>query len=302
MKKLFLYLVVISSLVSCDDGDIIVTTFDFDEVTLQNCGGAGGYLFYKINDASTESLSLRLGTTDQLFTESSVENFVLDESTNFVNYRVFNAEVSSAYFCNQVPPTSPTIVDEYLATSGTATLTTATLLEDNDNVPFVDSDDDLAEGFGDLDNDLILNYYDEDDDGDNVPTINELDTENADGDNDPLTNPKDTDGDGTPDYLDTDDDGDGVPTIDEANGTLDPLNYSTDPSGLPNFLNKSISEAVQVESYYEHTYTFESNISLLLENIVLNNGTETITRESLSMGDIDTILSGSFEVIPPFNN
>lgn len=301
MKKTLLSLLAFTMLISCDDGDVIITTFDFDEVTLENCGGPGGYLFFKINEAATESLSLRLGTSDQLFTMSSIETFALNESTNFVTYRLYSDEVGSNYFCNQVPPTTPTIVDEYIATSGSAILTTATLLDDVDNVPFVDSDDDLAEGFGDLDGDLLLNYYDEDDDGDNVPTINELDTENADGDGDPLTNPKDTDDDGIPDYLDPDDDGDLIPTIDEANGTLDPLNYSTDPSGIPNFLNPKISEAVAVTSYYEHSYAFESNISLLLENVVLSNGVETITRESLFLGDIDAILSGLFEVFPPFN-
>ena len=45
-----------------------------------------------------------------------------------------------------------------------------------------------------------LDYKDSDDDGDNVPTLNEKPDPNDDGD---LSDAQDTDGDGIPDYLDT---------------------------------------------------------------------------------------------------
>ena len=64
----------------------------------------------------------------------------------------------------------------------------------------------------DTDQDGIPDYFDTDDDGDGIPTIEEGADMNQDG------NPLDAidfDGDGVPNYLDSDDDNDGVPTIEE---------------------------------------------------------------------------------------
>ncbi|WP_272862629.1 hypothetical protein [Aureisphaera galaxeae] len=277
---------------SCNDGDVIVTSFDFDDSTLQDCGEAGGYVFFKINSGSTETISLRLGTSDQLFLESGTRTFTLDASTNFVNYRIFNSTVTNTYFCNEVPPSDPSISIEYFGNAGTASLTTVTGLDDDDSIVFVASEDNMEEGTGDLDNDGIPNFYDNDDDGDNVPTASEIG-----GDPD---NPRDTDGDGTPDYLDIDDDGDGVLTRYEANGTLDPLSYSTDTSGVPNYLNDNISDSVVVDQFREHSYNFNSNMTLLINNLILVNGDEQITFETFDMGNIDDILTGIITVTPDF--
>ncbi len=276
----------------CNDGDIIVTSFDFDDSTLENCGEAGGYVFFKINTGGTETISLRLGTSDQLFTESGTRTFTLDDTNNFVNYRIFNGQVTSSYFCNEVPPSTPGISIEYLGNAGTAVLTTVTGLDDEDSIVFVASEVETDEGTGDLDGDGIPNFYDFDDDGDNVPTSSEIG-------GDP-ENPRDTDGDGTPDYLDTDDDNDGVLTRYEANGTLDPLSYSTDTSGTPNFLNADIAKSVVIDAFREHSYAFSSDITLLLQNLILVSGDEQITFETFDMGNIDDILTGTVTVTPEF--
>ncbi len=291
--KLFFWAILSTIFIwSCNDGDIIVTSFDFDDSTLQNCGEAGGYVFFKINTGNTETISLRLGTSDQLFVESGTRTFNLDATNNFVNYRIFNGDVSSSYFCNEVPPSTPGISIEYFGNSGTAVLTTVTGLDDDDSIPFVDSEDPDTEGTGDKDEDGIPNFYDDDDDGDNVPTVSEIG-----GDPD---NPRDTDGDGKYDYLDDDDDGDGVLTRYEANGTLDPLSYSTDTSGTPNYLNAAISESVPIDEFREHSYNFSSDITLLLQNLTLINGDEQIIEETFDMGNIDEILTGTVTVTPNF--
>ncbi|NND89099.1 MAG: hypothetical protein HKM28_07635, partial [Flavobacteriaceae bacterium] len=67
MKNICLTLLSLLFLCSCDDGDVIVTTFDFEEATLQTCGGTGSYVFFKINPESAESLSLSISTNDTLF-------------------------------------------------------------------------------------------------------------------------------------------------------------------------------------------------------------------------------------------
>lgn len=297
MKKL-LFIVLLPVLIGCNDGDIIVTSFDFSETELQACSGSSAYLFFKINSGNTESISLRISVTDEQFTTNNVLVVALNTTNNFANYRVYNGTVTNSYFCNEVPPTDPAVTIEYLANSGTATLTTTSDFDDNDVLPFIEDDDPMVEGTGDLDQDGLANYYDFDDDGDNVPTRDELDTENADGDNDPLTNPLDTDNDGIPNHLDTDDDGDGVLTRYEANGTLDPTQIE---SGIgPDYLNPAVANETIIDEFREHNYDFVSKIDLVLNNLVLINGEEQITRETLDMGEIDPILSGNTLITPEF--
>ena len=298
MKRLLLPLLILL-ITSCNDGDVIVTSFDFNDADLQACAGNVGYLFFKINEGGTESLSFRIGISEQQFRTNNTLVSSFNGTGIFANYRIYDGTVTNSYFCNEVPPTSPNVTIEYIANSGTSTLITTALCDDNDGLPTVDSDHEDLEGTGDKDMDGIPNYYDFDDDGDNVPTIDELDTENADEDNDPLTNPLDTDGDGIPDYLDDDDDGDGVLTRDEARGTLDPTTVESGLGG-PDYLNPSVSNEVIVEEFREHNYDFDSDIQLILTNLVLINGEEEITRETLNMGTIESILTGNELVTPAF--
>ena len=66
MKKILFLLIASFLLQSCDDGDIIITTFNFDDAELKSCGELGDFVFYKINPEAKESLSLKLGETDSL--------------------------------------------------------------------------------------------------------------------------------------------------------------------------------------------------------------------------------------------
>ena len=289
MKKLLLALSFAALLFSCDDGDIIVTSFDFEDVDLDTCGEAGGYVFFKINNDAQESISLRLGTTNELFLSSSTISYTLDDASNFVNYRKYDGAVETDYFCNNIPPTTPQVLIDYLGTSGTAKIITVTTLDDNDNIEeTVLSLDTDADG--------IPNYYDFDDDGDNVPTAVEI------GD-DPL-NPKNTDenlpgGDDIPDYLDSDDDGDGVLTRNEdLDGNLNPIDDTTD--GIPNYLNGLVVIETIVNQYREHTYSLSSDIQVQIENLVLSGPDEQITQEFLFLGEKTNVLTDSPTVTPEF--
>jgi len=295
MKRTYLLIVFLSFLYACNDGDVIVTTFNFDSANLETCGGPGEYVFFKINSESAESISVQLGTTQTLFVETDTLTVALDGTSNFVNYRMFSDNITSSYFCNNIPPTSPQVQIDYLASSGSATLTTAATLADDDGL---DSD---SEGTGDLDGDGLLNFYDQDDDGDNVPTADELDTENLDGDNNPLTNPLDTDGDGIPNHLDDDDDGDGILTRNEdADSDLDPTNDFGDIGTVPDYLNPNISVETIVNMYIEHTYSVNSDASLVLNNLILISGEEQITQETMDLGTILGVLSTDIIITPDF--
>jgi len=303
MKKFLSALSILVVLYSCNDGDIIVTSFDFEDADLQTCGGPGGYVFFKINPDAQESISLKLGTTDTLFRVSDTVVYQINGTTNIVNYRKYNGEITASYFCNSIPPTTPLVSIDYFGDSGTATLTTIATLDDNDGLETVISEDNKMEGTGDFDNDGIPNYYDFDDDGDNIPTAAELDVENADGDNNPLTNPKDTDGDGIPDYRDTDDDGDGVPTrYEDLNGDLNPANDITDNTVGPNYLNPAVAISNTVDEYRPHTYNLTTDIKLRLNNIVLTNTEEQITQESLDLGEKGNVVNGTVTITPQIEN
>lgn len=295
MKKILILFITSLLLHGCNDGDIIITTFNFDDAELKTCGTVGNYVFYKVNPEALESLSLKLGVTDSIYKTAETKSYTLNGTTNFVNYRTYDGTLGTAYFCSSIPPTSPNVMEDYLAASGTAQFATTFIYDDNDGVP-ADIEVD-----GDTDGDGLLDVYDLDDDGDNVPTARELDTENADGDNDPFTNPKDTDGDGIPDYLDDDDDGDGVLTRNEdENGDLDPTNDVTDSSVGPDYLNSAVANTYEITQYRIHTYKIFKSVKITLKNLVLINGEEEITQETLTMGTIENVETKDKTIRPEF--
>lgn len=295
MKQLFVAFSLVFLVSSCDDGDLIVTTFDFDDISLENCGEAGDYVFYKVNNQNLESLGLRLGTTDEIFLETQTRSYNLDGTTNFVNYRTYSDEVDANFFCSNITPSEPEITGDFSGMSGEAVLDITAVFDDNDNVP------EVADLEIDTDSDGIPDYIDFDDDGDNVPTANELDTENADGDNDPLTNPLDTDSDGIPDYLDPDDDGDGIPTIEEdLNANLNPQDDVTDITVGPDYLNPAVSNSVTVDSYRPHSYFLNTGLTVTLNDLVLTNGTEELIRETLFLGEIINAFNATITITPEF--
>ncbi len=293
MKKLRILLAISSLFFACNDGDIIVRDFDFDESNLDICGGPGGYAFFNINNSSAaESISLTLTTTNLLFLESSVEEYQLNSGSNTVNYRKYNDDVSSDYFCSNIPPTSPQVTLEFIAESGIAELTTIVSKLDEDGI-----EEDITSNL-DTDEDGLLNYYDEDDDGDNVITIIELGIGFVTGDEE---FPLDTDGDGIYDYLDDDDDGDGVLTrYEDANGDLDPTNDETEEGAGPDYLNSNITNTNSIDQYRLHSYSFISGISIVLLDLVLINSDEEIIQETLTMGNKNNVINTTVTVAPEF--
>ena len=298
MRKIILASIVSICILGCNDGDVIVTSFDFSAAQLQECSGDTSFLFFRLNEANVESISLRLSIDETLFEESQEQSFVLDGTTNFVNYRIFDGEVDASYFCTEIPPTSPNVLTEFIGASGIADVSVLTVVIDTDTL------EEDPESNEDTDKDGLLNFFDFDDDGDNVPTIQELDIANEDGDNNPLTNPLDTDGDKIPDYLDDDDDGDGILTrYEDIDGDLDPTNDFTDPTQTtPNYLDiNSNTESNIIDIYREHNFNFSSDLDIVIRNLVLLSNEEQISLETFDMGSIINILVGNQTITPPFN-
>ncbi|MBT3588792.1 MAG: hypothetical protein HN507_09100 [Flavobacteriaceae bacterium] len=294
MRKLFFISIFLSLFSSCNDGDIIVTDFNFEVSNLNNCGGPGAYVFYNINNSLfAESISLFLETSDILFLESGTVEYVLNGSTYAVNYRKYDNDITDDYFCSNIPPTTPNVTIEFLGASGIAVLTTIVTKNDEDGIE-EDSTSNL-----DTDNDGLLNYFDNDDDGDNVPTLNELGSEFLIGN---VEFPLDTDNDGIYDYLDIDDDGDTILTrYEDANADLDPTNDFTDTNSDPDYLIATIAQSTIIDQYRIHSFQLTSDIELLINNLVLVNGSEEIIKETMVLGNKSGVINEAVVVFPDFN-
>ncbi len=127
MKKNFI-LILFVCLISCDDGDLAIETVDFDSITtIQTCdpvSATASNLLFKINGSEALILELPAGL---LKNEVSAEVITSEiSSTTKLTYRIFTDAVSANYFCDAIPPTSPSVSEEVKAEEGNIFVTTTT--------------------------------------------------------------------------------------------------------------------------------------------------------------------------------
>ncbi|WP_323789709.1 hypothetical protein [Psychroserpens sp.] len=294
MRKLIYILCFGFLFTTCDDGDIVEVTLDFEDEFKQ----CGSLVFFKTNASTSESLSIQFGSLTIEDILEVDENFLYEDTlplggSNVLNYRSYaNLPADNLLFCNDIPPSNIGIERDEVSIGGEVFIRTVLVEDDNDGIPSILED---LNGNGDLedddfDNDGIPNYLDADDDGDNVLTITELtDFDNNDDDGDPLTNPEDTDGDGNPNYLDTDDDDDGVLTRDEdlnsnLNPTDDNTNTPTDGSiDLVDYLDNTTANPVIATEFRPHIIRMIYTITATVSNISL----PSITQQTLEFGTLN---------------
>lgn len=309
MKRFLIAIALLGLLTSCDDGDIIVTDFDFEDSTLQFCEGPNKFVIFATNnDDVNESISLEFTnsniTTDDSgkFITNTSENITFSLSgTNKVIYRIYNNQINgSEYFCQVVPPSEPVPTTEYESGSdGTVTIATRFTDETGDSDPDEDGLSNLEEGWNpdglnhqDTDDDGIPDYLDVDDDGDNVITrVERLVNEDSILDD---NGEVDSDRDGIPNYLDDDDDGDGVETrleVSEEDGLTNPGSFSSTGDGLPNYLNDQQTEFFQHNEYIPHNITRNYGYQVTLRNFNLerkdDGSGETIGFSSYQLGSLN---------------
>ena len=265
-------------LISCDDGDIIVTDFAFENEELQWCGNSESQVLFNINnDLVNEAIAFRfdLDTPDPEFFSMEVGQMEIPlNNTNQIVYRVFNGEVDNAYFCSEIPPVAPGVTEEYRSTTGGEVIITTTLRtandHDGDGVPSAQED---ISGELDTDGDGIPNYLDIDDDGDNILTRVEIEVEAENN----INERADSDNDGIPDFLDADDDNDGTPTKNEDwNLNLNPVDDQpdddqNDDAGIPYYLNPEITDSFTVEGVRENTISSSFRYLVTIDNLTLVN-------------------------------
>jgi len=258
MTRLILLTACFITLISCNDGDVFVSELHFPE-TLQYCEGNTDLIVYSIKESPYESLSIKLPISDKdnFTTISTTDPTTPLSTTNTFNYRSYSGDPSNI-FCNSLPPSSPAILSNYTAISGTVTFTTTLIEDDNDGIPA------------------------------------NLEDDNTDGDNNHLTNPRDTDLDGIPDYLDPDDDNDGTITrYEDTNNDNDPTTDITDPVVGYDYLNDQITTQTINDIYKDHTKTQNYSCKITIQEAILIHSTtfEKLKYDNNFIGTINTVIS-----------
>ncbi|WP_438711821.1 hypothetical protein ACSTS3_04495 [Aquimarina muelleri] len=294
MEKLFSFLFLLFFLISCDDGDIVITSFEFNDSDLQLCKGAkeNEFVFFKIGKTINEAISYNFINetfSDTIISPTPLQIELTETSSNLI-YRNFDIKITNDYFCSNVPPNDITIVEELVGTNGSAEIDTQIILEDDgDGIPAEDED---LNGNGNLedddtDGDGIPNYKDQDDDNDNILTSVEIPNEIPDNDN-----PRDTDGDGIPDYLEEDDDNDGILTRNEdANLNGNPRDDRDPESGKLFYLDpQSTNTAVNIDPKLNNTIktTFRTTVSI--NGLIFDGNNQNFKDKNFSFGFRDVTI------------
>ena len=290
MFNRLLYILVVVLFFSCDDGDIFVSEFEFED-ELTYCESTSDVIIYKLKSSPSESLSVKMPISVlSYFVNVGVESETLSVTITF-NYRTYSGDPTNL-FCNSLPPSSPVITSDSAATSGTVIFSTILDEDDNDGIAAnlegkdPNGDNDLSDSL-DTDGDGVYDFLDSDDDGDNVPTLFENSDPNGDGD---LSDAQDTDSDGIPDYLDDDDDGDGVLTrYEDTDMDTNPRNDITNL--IVDYLDPTVTVSVTNDLYLNHTKNQIFSTIITIENMLLINSDtgEEIVNENIVFGTLESL-------------
>lgn len=112
-------------LISCDDGDLQIQTIDFDSASIEFCESettTSSTFFFKLNTSEALILELQSGLLQNEPSDGTIVSNVPDQSQ--VIYRTFDSDVSNSYFCDQLPPVSPIVLEEINANGGEVFITT----------------------------------------------------------------------------------------------------------------------------------------------------------------------------------
>lgn len=112
MKKILTILAIVL-LASCDKGDFEIPSFQFEE-TVQDCGT---YIVYRTNSEDTEALVLVMNSTVIKSEETTTPLKLYISATN-LQYRLFDGAIGTDYFCQTLPPITPTVIKNWTGVAG----------------------------------------------------------------------------------------------------------------------------------------------------------------------------------------
>lgn len=125
MKKYASLILFAFLLNGCDDGDLTVQEIDFDSVVPTNCTTTtDNTLLYKLK--SQEAFLLQM-PKDALKSEPGTYEYDIPTGGNGAYraiYRAYDGTLVADNICGLIPPSTPKVTDEWIATSGTIKITT----------------------------------------------------------------------------------------------------------------------------------------------------------------------------------
>lgn len=127
MKKIVSIALLAFLLNGCDDGNISVEKIDFENIQPSNCTDniSTNKLIFKLKE--TESLLLYVPKTvfgGEPTTGGDTLKYSIDKNLYRVIYRAYNGKVSLNNICDVIPPATPNVIEEWIATSGIIQVTT----------------------------------------------------------------------------------------------------------------------------------------------------------------------------------
>lgn len=133
MKKYAALLLFAFLLNGCDDGDLIVETIDFETVTESAACDTTNTLIYKLK--AQEALLLQL-PNDKIINDNGTYEYPIDSKGNGlyrVVYRAFDGAITQNNICGAIPPSTPRVTEEWIATDGIITIQTTQIEPKNAN-------------------------------------------------------------------------------------------------------------------------------------------------------------------------
>lgn len=114
---------------SCDDGDLAIDTVDFDSITtVQTCNTVSATtsnVLFKINGAEALILELPAGLIKNEVSADTLRSSIPGASK--LTYRIFTDDVTTTYFCSQIPQITPIVTEEVIAEAGSVLVVTTAL-------------------------------------------------------------------------------------------------------------------------------------------------------------------------------
>lgn len=118
-------LLLVCLFISCNDGDLQIETIDFNSASIDFCESStdiNSTFFFKLNPTESLILDLQSGVLQNEPSEGTIISNVPSQSQ--VTYRTFSDDVTKNYFCDQIPPATPIVLEEILAEGGEVLITT----------------------------------------------------------------------------------------------------------------------------------------------------------------------------------
>jgi hypothetical protein len=133
MRKIVTLILFCSFLVGCNDGDLAIEQVNFDDAAIQSCETINDNtsILFKIKDSEALVLTLASGLIVNETTEAGApRTSTIDENSQLL-YRIFSENVAKDYFCDAIPPTTPTVLEEIPAVNGIVSVTTTSTVDGN---------------------------------------------------------------------------------------------------------------------------------------------------------------------------